>query len=134
MNRLRSFFTRHHRLALVLVALALCLKVLVPTGFMIGTQGNTITVLVCHDASAGDVTRQIVLPSKVAGDDVPGKPAKGECPYGTLSMASLGGADIELLAMALAFIIALGVGPVRPVNPLRTPYLKPPLRGPPALT
>ena len=134
MNRLRSLFTHHHRLAFALVAMALCLKVLLPTGFMLGTQNNTITVLVCHDASAGDVTRHIVLPNKTGGDDFPGKPAKGECPYGALSMASLGGADIVLLAMALAFIIALGVGPVRPVHPLRIPYLKPPLRGPPALT
>lgn len=134
MYRLRSFFTQHHALAFILVVMALCLKALLPSGFMLGSQGSTITVLVCHDASAGEVTRQIVLPTRSAGDDAPGKPAKGECPYGALSMASLGGADVEMLAMALAFIIALGFGPIRPIHALRTPYLTPPLRGPPALT
>jgi len=47
-------------------------------------------------------------------------------------MATLGAADVLLLALALAFIFALGIAPSRPAPPARAAHLRPPLRGPPA--
>lgn len=134
MGTLRAYFQQHVRQALVLAVMALCLKALLPTGFMLGQDHRTITVEICQDASGGTSALQMLVPLKAKGDHLPGKPAKGECPFGALSMASLGGADPVLLALALAFIIALGFAPVRAAAPTRPHYLRPPLRGPPILT
>ncbi|MEJ2457309.1 MAG: hypothetical protein P8Y58_03845 [Novosphingobium sp.] len=134
MESLRAFFLRHRGLACVLVVAALFLKAAVPTGFMIGADSSrTITITICHDASGDRPAQQIAIPMKKGEGEAPGKPAKGECPYAALSMASLSGADVALLALALAFIIALGFAPVRFTLPPRPSFLLPPLRGPPAL-
>lgn len=133
MDGLRTFFRQHRRLAFALVAIALCLKIVVPTGYMVGTDSRTLTVLVCHDASGAGSALKITLPVKSGQTDAPGKPMKGECPYGALSMAALGGADPVLLALALAFIIALGFAPIRLALAERFRHVRPPLRGPPAL-
>ncbi|QSR18143.1 hypothetical protein [Novosphingobium sp. KA1] len=132
MGTWRVFFRQYHKQALVFAAIALCLKALLPTGFMPGQGLRAITIEICHDASGGDGTLQMLVPLKTGGDHVPGKPAKGECPFGALSMVSLGGADPVLLALAIAFIVALGFAPVRAVALAPRPHLRPPLRGPPA--
>lgn len=134
MGILRAYFQQHTGQALVLAVLALCLKALLPSGFMLGQDHRAITIEICRDASGSAAALTMLLPLKSDGQHLPGKPAKGECPFGALSMASLGGADPVLLALALAFIIALGFTPVRAVAPPRPHYLRPPLRGPPILT
>ncbi|EQB07974.1 hypothetical protein L284_21880 [Novosphingobium lindaniclasticum LE124] len=133
MDMLRTFFRQHSALAFGLIALALCLKIAVPSGYMIAQDSRTITVQICHDASGAGPDTQVSIPVKSAKDETPGKPAKGECPYGALSMASLGGADPVLLALAIAFILALGFAPIRLALAARLSHLRPPLRGPPAL-
>lgn len=134
MESLRAFFLRHRGLAIVLVTAALLLKLVVPTGFMIGLDASrAITVTICHDASGDGAVQQMAIPMKKGAGEAPGKPAKGECPYAALSMASLSGTDSVLLALALIFIIALGLAPVRFALPARPAFLLPPLRGPPAL-
>ena len=133
MDTLRTFFRQHSALAFGLIALALCLKIIVPSGYMIAQDNRTISVQICHDASGEGPALTIAVPVKTAKDDAPGKPAKGECPYGALSMASLGGADPVLLALAIAFILTLGFAPIRLVIATRFSHIRPPLRGPPAL-
>lgn len=134
MELLRAFFLEHRRLAALLVAAALLLKVVVPTGFMIGADASrTITVMICHDASGDGPAKQISVPLKKGEGEAPGKPGKGECPYAALSMASLSGADPVLLALALAFIVTLGFASVCFALPQRPAFILPPLRGPPAL-
>lgn len=132
MEAIRTFFRRHRALAGLLVVAALCLKAAVPTGFMIGAEARTITVQICRDVSGGAISQQMTIPVNQDAD-AHGKPAKGECPYASLSMASLSGADPVLLALALAFIIALGFAATQIVPPRREYHLRPPLRGPPAL-
>ena len=134
MGTLRAYFQQHTRQALVLAVLALCLKALLPSGFMLGQEHRAITIEICRDASGSGSALTMLLPLKSDGAHLPGKPAKGECPFCALSMASLGCADMVLLALALAFIIALGFAPARAPTPDRPHYLRPPLRGPPALT
>lgn len=133
MEAIRTFFRRHRALAGLLIAAVLCLKAVVPTGFMIGGDMRTITVQICRDASGGAASQQLTIPVKQDAGDAHGKPAKGECPYAALSMASLSGADPVLLALALAFIVALGFAAPRLAPPRREYRLRPPLRGPPAL-
>lgn len=133
MDLFRTFFLRHRALASLLVAAALLLKVLVPTGVMLAAEARTFTVAICNDASGTAAAGQMTISVGHDSGEAPGKPAKGECPYGALSMASLAGADVALLALALLFILALGFVPVRVVPPARAFHLRPPLRGPPSL-
>lgn len=133
MNRLRAFFMRRRALALLVVMAALCMKIVVPTGFMIGQNSKVLTVQLCTDGLGHAVTAKIVIPMKGEPGDSSGKQGKAECPFASLSMASMSGTDPALLALALAFILALGFAPAQTSHPKRVSYLRPPLRGPPAL-
>ncbi|MFC3212776.1 MULTISPECIES: hypothetical protein [Novosphingobium] len=133
METLRTFFRQHNALAFALIAIALCLKIIVPSGYMVAQDTRTITVQICHDASGEGPDLKIAVPMKASQNEVPGKPAKGECPYGALSMVSLGGAHPVLLALAMAFIMALGFAPIRFALAEHISNLRPPLRGPPVL-
>ncbi len=132
MQLLRAFFLHHRRMAALLIALALAMKALVPAGFMLGHDSRVITVQICADALGQQITQKIVLPSSHSGDDK----AKSDspCHFSALGHAMLGGADPVLLALALVFILALGFAPVLAPAPRRIAFLRPPLRGPPALS
>lgn len=133
MNLVRAFFLRHRALAIVLVLATLCMKAIVPTGFMIGQNSKVLTVQICDDAFGNHAVKQIAIPMKDGGSESGSKQGKGECPFTSLSMASMSGADPALLALALAFILALGFAPTRTAHSERVFHLRPPLRGPPAL-
>lgn len=133
MPAFRAFLRTNRRLALALVALALVIKALVPPGYMLsgslGDGARVLTVAICADASGAPTTKQITLPAD--GKSAHAK-AEGTCVWGLLAMAALAGADVVLLALALAFILALGLARSRPAARSQRTYLRPPLRGPPA--
>lgn len=135
MNTVRSLLLRHCTMAMMLVVLALCMKALVPTGYMVGQGGRTLTIEFCSDGLTEVAAKQIVIPMKDDSDGSSGDhgQAKGDCAFSVLSMASLGGAQPDLLADALVFILTTGFAP--PVAPvLQSSFdLRPPLRGPPAV-
>ena len=135
MTQLRALFLHHRFMAMMLVVLALCMKALVPTGYMVGQGGRTLTIEFCSDGLTEVAAKQIVIPMKDDSDGSSGDhgQAKGDCAFSALSMASLGGAQPDLLADALAFILTTGFAP--PVAPvLQSSFdLRPPLRGPPAV-
>lgn len=133
MNLVRAFFLRHQALAIVLVLATLCMKAIVPTGFMIGQNSKVLTVQICDDAFGNHAVKQIAIPMKDGSSDSSSKQGKGECPFSSLSMASMSGADPALLALALAFILALGFVPTHTALHERIFHLRPPLRGPPVL-
>lgn len=135
MSPLRAFFRDHRKVAYLLVALALVMKVMIPAGFMIGTQGMVLTVQICAEGSGEHLTKQIVIPLEGKSSSNHGNQGKADetCPFAGLSMASLGSVDPALLIIALAFILALGFAPIRAPRPKSASYLRPPLRGPPAL-
>ena len=135
MKLLRAFFLRHRAGAMVVVIAALCMKMLVPGGFMVGSANKVLTVEICADASGQKVTRHIpiAMNGKTGGEHRNEGKAGTPCPWSALSTASLAGADPALLALALTFILALGLAPAR-LTLLRPAFhLRPPLRGPPAL-
>lgn len=134
MQVLRALVHRHRRLAVLLAVLALAIKALVPAGYMVGLQGTVLTVAICADASGGTVHKQIVVPPKGGASDLADAHAKAPatCAYAALGFAALAGADAALLALALAFVLALGFAPSRPAPQRRVAFLRPPLRGPPA--
>lgn len=133
MLTMRTFLMGHRCLAVLVVMAALCMKIVVPAGFMIGPNSKVLTVQLCTDGLGHAVTAKIAIPMKGDPSDSTGKQGKGDCPFSSLSMASMTGADPALLALALAFILALGFAPARTSHPKRVSYLRPPLRGPPAL-
>lgn len=133
MTTLRDHLLRHRALAILVVIAALCMKIVVPSGYMIGQNSKVLTVQICDEISGNHAVKQLVVPMKDGGSDSDQKQGKGECPFASLSMAPMAGADPSLLALALAFILALGFAPARIPLPKRVSYLRPPLRGPPAL-
>ena len=128
MPAIRLLLARHARLAALLLALALCVRALVPTGYMIEGQGGAITVALC-DASS-QTARAITIDvgaHKQAGDVAKDSP----CAFSSLAHAATAGADAPLLALALAFILALGFAPSAFPALTRPARLRPPLRAPP---
>ena len=137
MHGIRAFCLGHRHLAAFAVALALCMKVLLPAGFMLsssfdGSADTVLTLTVCHTGSDAPAVANVTVPldGKAQGKNIQSK-VDGHCPYSSLAMPALGGASAPLLAIALAVILALGLAPVRrlPFGPIA--YLRPPLRGPP---
>lgn len=131
MGALRTYLMSHRRLAFAVLLAALCIKAIVPAGMMVGTR--TLTIQVCADASGQHQTREISIPVKGKAAETDANKATGSCAFSALSLAMLSGADPVLLALALAFILALGFhAPAsRPLR--RASHLRPPLRGPPIL-
>lgn len=137
MTSFRKLTRRNARLTLVLLALALAVKALVPAGFMISaTADRFLTVTICADASDTPRQMQIAISSHddADGDHSETADKAQPCAFSGLGHAALGGTDPVLLASALAFILLIGFAP-RPAPPARDiPFLRPPLRGPPSLT
>ena len=130
MAALRSFLRRHRWFAAWLLLASLCLKALTPPGYMVSSQGQVLTVSICADATGEHLTRAIVIPAK--GEPGRGQDAGDACPFSALTMGAIAGADIVLLSLALAFILALGFGPQALPELHGERRIRPPLRGPPA--
>jgi hypothetical protein len=131
MTALRAFIRDHRQLAAALLALALCLKAALPAGFMLTpSAASTVTISICADSSGGMQAMQVVIPAKHAGqgETAPKHPA---CAFTSLADSALGGADALLLALAFAFILILGLAPMRRSPFAQVLHLRPPLRGPP---
>lgn len=131
MGTLRLFLRDHRRFAALLVALALAMKALVPAGYMVGGGARVITISICADSMENRYEKRIVVPQN---DKSTGEHAKDgqACPFSALAMASLAGADPDLLALALTFILALGFATAPPLRLGAALRLRPPSQGPPA--
>lgn len=132
MNAVRRLILSHRRLAAAVMLAALCMRLLVLTGFMPTMADGTITVSIC--SGSGARTMAIALPG--LADHDPGTtdhPASQmPCAFAGLGLASLAAVDPVVLAVAIAFVMARApAGLVRVPSP-RPEYLRPPLRGPPA--
>jgi hypothetical protein len=131
-NSVRRHILLHRRLASWLVAMALLMKLLVPVGFMPILSDGVMTVQLC--SGVGDPTVQIAVPGLAGHHDDGARQKKADqpCVFSGLAAPTLSAADPILLAIAIAFIIAVGFRAAAPPNPLGRAYLRPPLRGPPA--
>jgi hypothetical protein len=130
MTRLRRHILGHSRCAAALIALAMLAKLLVPAGFMPSLTAGTITVELC--TGVGVKTVEMALPGH-AGDQKH-QPAQADrpCTFAALAAPALGGADPVQLALAVAFVMALGFRIAAVATPRGVAHLRPPLRGPPA--
>ncbi|MCW1382428.1 hypothetical protein OLX02_06305 [Novosphingobium sp. KCTC 2891] len=133
MGAVRDILMRHRTLAMLLVALSLAIKALVPAGYMPGqTATKSFTILICADATGDHGPRQVTVPQGGAKETA--TKAHENCAFAGLGFAALAGADPVLLALALAFIVALGFGPIVLPRLARASRVLPPPCGPPALS
>ena len=130
MTTLRSFLARHRWLAVWLAGAALMMKVLVPAGFMPTVSSGAILVQLC--SGQGLQTAMLEIPGQ-SGDHDPADHTQAEmpCAFSGLSSPALAAADPVLLALAIAFILAMGFLDVSFVLPAASPFLRPPPIGPP---
>jgi hypothetical protein len=132
MAALRPLVLKHPALAAALLALALAMKLLVPAGFMLDASGGTIRLELC--SGTGPMSAMVAMPGMAhhsGHDDGQHHKADAPCPYASLTAPGLAGADPLLLALAIGFIVALGVWRSAPTPLPVAPRLRPPLRGPP---
>ncbi len=140
MHAVRRLVQTHHVLAGTLLALALVLRVIIPTGFMPMVDNGRFVITVCSGTGpmvmAAPPAMSHAMPHAMAAHDEP-KPetehrgADQPCAFAGLSMASLAAVDTVLLAIALLFMLALGLRGAAPIATAAAAYLRPPLRGPP---
>jgi hypothetical protein len=126
MALIRKHLLARRWLACWLLAVALLTRMIVPTGFMPVLANGTVTMQLC----TGHGTVEVNLPAP-SGKQTPVTKADMPCPFAGLAMPGLAGADPLLLAIAIAFILALGFAPVHLPRAYAPPRLRPPLRGPP---
>lgn len=151
---LRRLLLDHRTLALWLALAALAVRLLVPAGFMAGQVDGRVVLQIC--SGYGPVTTMPVsrhgamtmagpmaaghaghAATMAGGHGADHDDARGHagtempCAYAALAHGAVAAADVVLLALAIAFVMALGFA-ARPALPLRSRvYLRPPLRGPP---
>lgn len=144
---------------MLLCAATLLLKLVVPTGYMIGSEDGRLAIILCPGtvpaatamampgAHAGmpdhggsrdhglsrdhDVSRD----HGHSGNHDHGRGHGGAempCAFSALSAAVLGPIDPIQLAALIAFVLAVGLTATLLPAPARPAFLRPPLRGPPA--
>ncbi|WP_413061187.1 DUF2946 family protein [Sphingomonas carotinifaciens] len=126
------------RLAVLICAAALLLKLLVPTGYMIGNDHGALGIVICSGAApmmtmpAGDGAMAAM--HDTAPEQGPSKEhgkAEMPCAYAGLSAQMLGAVDPIVLVAALAVVAALALLPAPRRVHRSAHHLRPPLRGPP---
>lgn len=130
MLQLRTALQKHPALVGLMLLLALCMKLLVPAGFMVAPATQTFTVSICSDQLGQRLTGTMTLPVDPSRGSDAANHAKAECPFSGLAFA-LTGPVTGFAAAALAFVLALGFAPIAVPELPGTVRLRPPLRGPP---
>ena len=130
----RRLLVQRHLAALLCVA-TLLLKLLVPTGYMIGSEHGRMTIELC----SGVASRPMAMEMAGMHGDMPGHgksqdhgKAEAPCAFAGLSATSLGPVDPIQLAALIALVMTVGLLPAVLPAIVRRGYLRPPLRGPPA--
>nr|WP_294814872.1 DUF2946 family protein [uncultured Sphingomonas sp.] len=131
-HRLRRFVLANRPFACSILALALLMKLAMPAGFMPAVSSGQIVVRIC--SGTGPMTTAMTLPGlDEHGKDSHHGKAEQPCAFSGLSAPSLTAADPILLTVAILFVLTLGMRPLTLPASTAPPYLRPPLRGPPAI-
>ncbi len=137
MAKLRGVLRVHPRLAALLLAAVLLMRVAIPAGFMPVMHGDAMLLIPCPGTSTAPAMPMMAMGGMHAMPD-PAAPAPEDhakpampCAFAAMAVAGLAAVDAVLLAIAVA--IGLRIAARRPVPPpvATRPYLRPPLRGPP---
>lgn len=119
---------------IVILALALFVRAVIPAGFMVAPSSLMLSVQICADGVTGPSKVEIEVPLSNGGqsDKSDHVQKSGPCAFSALSMASMAGDHSPLLIVALAAIVATIITHGAPHLQHQTRYLRPPLRGPPS--
>lgn len=121
-------------LAVVILAAALVLKLVVPTGYMLVTEHGHFTMALCSGLAPPPTA--MAMPGMHGEMPHHGKRDHGKtempCAFAAVSAQALSGADPTLLVLLVVFILAAGLYPAALPAIVRRSHLRPPLRGPPA--
>lgn len=129
------------RLVVLICAATLLLKLLVPAGYMVDSSQGRIATTLCSGAAPAAMTMEMAAlyeamdeHRKLGDHGKPGDHDKAQmpCAFAGLSAAMTGPVDPIQLAALIAFVMAAGLAANLPRAPAFPPYLRPPLRGPPA--
>ncbi len=138
----------HRCFVVLLCAATLMLKLLVPTGYMVGSHHGLVTIELCPGVAAQPMVMATDMAMSEAMSEAMAMPGmhgdvadhgKSQdhgkrdmpCAFSGLSAASLGAVDPVLLVALITFVMALGLLPVMLPTFTRRSHLRPPLRGPP---
>jgi hypothetical protein len=120
--------------AALLCAVTLMIKLVVPTGYMVGSEQGLVTIQVCSGVMSEPMA--MVMPGMHGDMPDHGKKDHGKaeipCAFAGLSAASFGAIDPIQLVTLFLFILAVGTAPAASLAVARRSHLRPPLRGPPA--
>lgn len=129
----RTLLAQRH-LALLLCVATLLLKLLVPTGYMIDSVHERLTITICSGVEPRTMTMEMPgMHGDMPGHGKSGDHGKAEmpCAFSGLSASALGAIDPIQLAALTAFVMAMGIIGLALPLPSTPAYLRPPLRGPP---
>lgn len=134
MQAIRHLLAQRH-LAVLICAVTLLLKLLVPTGYMIDNPAGHIAITLC--SGFGPATMTMDMPGLHGdmpdhGESKDHGKAEMPCAFAGLSAAMTGAIDSIQFAVLIAFVMAKGLTWAIPPAPSDPIYLRPPLRGPPA--
>ena len=134
MLAIRHLFAQRY-LAVLICAVTLLMKLLVPTGYMIDSNHGRLAITICSGTAP---TAMAMNMSRMHGDIADHGKSKDHgkaempCAFSGLLAAALGATDPIQLAALIAFVLAVGLAATVLPAPSRPAYLRPPLRGPPA--
>lgn len=145
---IRSLFAQRH-LAVLICAAALLLKLMIPAGYMIGQVDGRATIILCPGSAPAPDPVPVAHGGAMAMDHATmshdrsghgsrhSDPDHGRdipCGFAGLSAPGLAATDPIQLALLVAFVMAIGLAMPVLSRSVTAPYLRPPLRGPPALS
>ncbi len=130
MTLLRAFSRRHAALAMLVLALALGVRALVPAGYMAGSSASGITIELCSGVAGKTIVQ--ALPGTSSHDHGKAQ-ADAPCSFAALGIGSVDTVDPFLLAIAIAFVLAAGLRFIAAAPRSHGGQLRPPLRGPPLI-
>lgn len=130
---IRHLLAKRHYAALI-CTVALLLKLLVPTGYMIAGDHGRVAITICSGMTSTAMAIDMPGMHDDAADHRTSKEsgkAEMPCGFASLSAAIIGPIDPAQLAALFAFILAAGIVSTRTPAPSPPAFLRPPLRGPP---
>lgn len=119
-------------LAVLLCAATLLLKLLVPTGYMIGSEHGRLTIELCSGVASQPMAMEMHGDMPGHGKSKEHGKAELPCAFSGLSAAALAAVDPIQLAALIAFVMSVGLAGLALPPPCHRAHLRPPLRGPPA--
>jgi hypothetical protein len=121
----RLFARRHPRFIGLIFAFVLAAKLLIPAGYMTNAGDHGIVMQMC--SGHGSVVMAAPVGGKIPKSALVDRP----CVYAFNSIGAVPAVAPSILAIVIAFILALGFAPI-PFRPIaRFGWFLPPLRGPP---